>query len=481
MDWLRHYCGFLFAAWMLVPGGFAADLPDNHALSVSVGKSLIIDSKADIVRVSVAGAGIAATVAINAREILVNGLMPGETSLLIWEADGTRLVYNLTVHPSSAKLDVVRQQLASEPGSENVTVDFEGDTVFLRGTAKDLVSAERAVVIAGTLGKVVNLLYVDVPQVKAQVLLKVRFANVERSASREIGMNLITTGHFATPGGTSTGQFTLGDALNLLLFRKDFNLSATLTALQNNNLVEILAEPNLLAIDGQAASFVAGGEYPYPTVQSGSGSGGATGAVTIAFREFGVKIKFLPNVTARGTIRLHVTPEVSSLDFANGLVSQGFHVPALVTRRVDTEVELESGQSFAIAGLLDNRVTETLSKVPGIGDVPILGRLFQSRTHNTTNSELLIIITPELVRPVPAGDPVPDLVRPTEFQTGAAPRTPGMEVTGPVPLTQPNKTVPVEQLQKQRALQRGEDSAPPESAPAQVAPPTPGQAEVPIK
>jgi pilus assembly protein CpaC len=294
-------------------------------------------------------------------------------------------------------------------------------------------------------------------------------------------VNIITTGHLNTPGSTSTGQFTLGDALNLLLFRKDFNLSATLTALQNQNLVEILAEPNLLAIDGQSASFVAGGEFPYPTVQGGA----AAGAVSIAFREFGVSIKFLPTITPRGTIRLHVAPEVSSLDFANGLTFQGFHVPALVTRRVETEVELESGQSFAIAGLLDNRVTETLSKVPGIGDIPILGKLFQNRTRSTSNSELLIIITPELVRPIPAGAPVPDLLRPKEFLKDApqqVPRTPGIERTGPVPASDPNAVVPFERLQKAKEVQRATAAPASRTQPAAApVPPVSGQPEGPAK
>jgi pilus assembly protein CpaC len=198
--------------------------------------------------------------------------------------------------------------------------------------------------------------------------------------------------------------------------------------------------------------------------------GAVAGAVTIAFQEFGVRIKFLPRITPRGTIRLHVAPEVSSLDFADGLVYQGVSIPGLDVRKVDTEVELESGQSFAIAGLLDQRVTETLSKVPGIGDIPILGKLFQSKTRTPSNSELLIIITPELVRPIPADQPLPDLIRPKPFLKGAPnelPRTPGVETTGPVPLSEPAKTVPVEQLLKIKELQQTSSPATPQ---AQTAP-----------
>ena len=432
-----------------------------------VGKALIIDSENDILRVAVAGSTLAETVAINPREIMVNGLLPGETTLVIWEAGGTRRVYDLTVHPGSAKLDAVRQQLATEIGDGAVTLDFENDTVFLRGTVKDMVTAARAVTIAGTLGKVVNLLYVDVPPVEAQILLKVRFLNVERSASRQLGVNLLSaTGQLT--GSTATGQLTLGDVINLLLFRKEFNLSATLTALETNNLVEILSEPNVLAIDGQQASFLAGCVFPYPTTQGGA----VAGAVTIAFREFGVRIKFLPHITPRGTIRLHVAPEVSSLDFANGVTFQGVNVPGLDTRKVDTEVELESGQSFAIAGLLDQRVTESLSKVPGIGDIPILGKLFQSKTRTPTNSELLVIITPEIIKPIPADAPLPDLIRPKAFLNGAPQDLPGMPRTrtaDPEPDSAPVRTVPVERLLKNSEPQGITSPSAPPTRPAPAA------------
>jgi pilus assembly protein CpaC len=465
----RTSLAILIGAGTFIPAAFPEEPAANRALKVTVGKSLVIDSEADIVRVAVSGIALAETVAINQREIMVNGLMPGETSLVIWQAGGARLVYDLTVLPNSAKLEAVRRQLAAEAGTEGVVIELANDTAFLRGTVQDVVTAERAAIIAGTLGKVVNLLYVAVPPVEAQVLLKVRFVNVDRTASSQVGLDIMTTGHIATPGTISTGQFTLSDALNVFLFHQGFNLSATLTALQSKGLVEILAEPNLLTINGQPASFLAGGEYPYPTTQ-----GGATaGAVTTAFQEYGVRLKFLPTVTARGTIRLRVTPEVSSLDFANGVTSQGFRVPALLTRRVETEVELESGQSFAIAGLLDNRMTETLNKVPGIGNIPVLGKLFQNRVYTATNSELLIIITPELVRPMQAGAPVPDLVRPKGFLKGAPmelPVAPGVEVTGPLPVPEHTRTVPLEQLLKSKEGQQNPSPAAPQSPTA----PSPG-------
>lgn len=458
MNCAKLFSTCLVAVALLAQTLLAQTPPPERPLVVNVGKSLILDSDLDIVRVSIAGPAYAETVAISPREVLVNGLAPGETSLVMWQAGGKRQVYSLTVQPSPTRLEAIRQQIQTELGGQNVTLEQQNDTIFLRGTVKDAVAATRASMIAATLGRVVNLLYVNAPPAQEQILLKVRFANVERTASLELGGNVASSGHIQTQGATSTGKITLADILNLAVFRKDFNLSATLSALQSKNLVQILAEPNVLAIDGQQASFVAGGEFPYPSVQNGM----ANNSVTVAFREFGVRIRFLPTITNRGTIRLHVAPEVSSLDFANGLVYQGFNVPALVKRSVETEVELESGQSFAIAGLLDNRVTDILNKVPGLGDIPLFGKLFQSRISKTNNSELLIIITPELVRPVPADKPAPDIVRPKAFPKDYpqdAPRTPSQEVTGTVPLTTPAPDLPVEKVLKLK--EEGPGPAPP--------------------
>ncbi len=215
---------------------------------------------------------------------------------------------------------------------------------------------------------------------------------------------------------------TLSDALNIFLFRPDLNLLATIKALQRKALLEILAEPNVLAINGQQASFLAGGEYPYPILQGG---GSGLGTVTIQFREFGVRINFLPTITPRGTIHLQVAPEVSALDFANGLVFQGFTIPALTVRRVNTGVELSAGQSFAIGGLLDRRLTESKQNIPFLSSLPILGKLFQSRSLDRTNTELLVIVTPELVRPIEAGQPLPEVELPKPLTGVGADSLPG--------------------------------------------------------
>jgi pilus assembly protein CpaC len=214
-------------------------------------------------------------------------------------------------------------------------------------------------------------------------------------------------------------------------------------------LLQILAEPNMLAENGKSASFLAGGEFPFPSVTPGGAGGSPT--VSISFREFGVRLTFLPTITPRGTIHLQVAPEVSALDFTNGLSVSGFNVPALTTRKLNTQVELNEGQSFAIGGLLDNRTTDTIEKVPFLGDVPVLGKLFQSKSVSKQNTELIVIVTPELVHPVPAGAHVPELNYPRPFlppNSTTAPQTPGLNVTGSAPARPLRETMPVERLKQ---------------------------------
>jgi pilus assembly protein CpaC len=391
-----------------------ANLAGQNDLTVVAGKALVLDSEQPVYRVSLSDPKIAEAAVVSPREVVINGKTAGVATVLVWQQGGERRQYDLRVQPDRLTEDAVRDELRRELPGQKLELSRDNGHVFLRGEAKDLISANRAAAIASALGAVTNLLYVQVPRADSQILLKVRFANVDRAAVSELGANLFSTGIGNTVGGVTTGQFspphfdevvgkavklTLTDALNVFLFRPDLNLGATVRALENKRMLDILAEPNVLAMNERPASFLAGGEFPFPTLQGG---GAGLGAVTIQFREFGVRISFLPVITPRGTIRLEVTPEVSSLDFANGLVFQGFNIPALSTRRVQTEVELRSGQSFAIAGLLDKRTAESWSKVPGIGDIPILGKLFQSRSVMKNNTELLVLVTPEIVSTVEA-------------------------------------------------------------------------------
>jgi pilus assembly protein CpaC len=444
----------------------AAEMAVRH-LKLTVGMSQIVESPMNIQRASVALPDIIEFVAVSPKELLINGKKEGETSLILWELGGGRVLFDVEVSANPSRVDSVRRQLKEEMSGQDVELVYENNTPFLRGTVKDLTAAERAVSIATTLGKPVNLLRVTTPPPQTQVLLKVRFADVDREFSGEYGVNFFRNGTSQTGAAVSTSQFSpttysttnssgqsqsqtafsLSNALNIFLYNKSIDLGAIINFLQTKNLLQILAEPNLLAIDGKPASFLAGGEFPFPTV-SASGAGGAA-QVSISFRSFGVRLDFVPHVTSRGTIRLEVTPEVSSLDYANGLTYQGFNVPALSTRRVQTEIELESGQSFVIGGLLDNRVTEVLSKVPGISSIPVLGKLFQSRSVTKNKTELLVLVTPEIVRPVPADQPAPSIGFPSPFMHDGGdtmPRTPGMDKTGPVPVTPPTPAIAVETL-----------------------------------
>jgi pilus assembly protein CpaC len=438
---------------------------------VGAGKTHLLDMPVNIERVSVATPEIAEAVPVSARSLMINGRAPGETSLVVWLNDGSRREYDVNVQIAPGRLVAAREQMAAEFGPE-VKIAVDNGAVYLTGRVPDLYASDRAVSIAGTIGRVVNLLKVNVPPQAQQILLKVRFANVDRARASDLGINFFgspqgfpftaTVGTYSPSriaglstssggsGGSSSATLTLSDALNLLFFDPHLNLGATLKALQSQSVLQILAEPNVLAINGKEASFIAGGEFPFPTLQGG---GGGVGQVTIQFREYGIRIHFLPIMTPRGTIRLHVTPEVSSLDYANSLSVSGFTVPALATRRIDTEVELESGQSFAIAGLLDNNTTESLSKIPGLSNIPLFGKLFETRSVTKNNSELLVIVTPELVAPIAEGQALPDLPRPTPFLEGPgvmtqAPRTPATDVTGPVPARPRRNELPVQEMQK---------------------------------
>ena len=430
-------------------------------VSLTVNKSVVIDSPSGIKRVSVAVGELAEAVAVSKTELVLNGKAPGETSLLIWDGAGKRTLYNVHIAPDESRIEHVRDVLRSEFPNQNISFDFNGGNILLHGTVDDLTLADRAAAIVSTVGKVVNLLHVAVPASEPQILLKVKFANIDRTVASDLGANFFSSGAGNNPGSISTGQyagppsfdftqiphtFTVPDPLNLFFWRPDINFGAYIKALEAKNLAQILAEPNLMTLSGHPASFLAGGEFPYPTLQGG---GAGVGQITIEFREFGIRLNFEPTVTPRGTIRLKVKPEVSSLDPANGLTVSGFTVPGLDTRKVETEVELGDGQSFVIAGLLDNRVTETLSKIPGLSSIPLLGKLFESRSLNKNNSELLVVVTPEIVQPIPFGGKVPAVAMEKPFLKGtaiAAPQNPALPSRPDAPLLPSLETMPVEQL-----------------------------------
>jgi pilus assembly protein CpaC len=396
-----------------------------ETLHIAVGHSLLIKTASRVKRILTGNPAVIESVATSPNEVVLTAKQTGSSSLLLWEETGRSRMIDV-----NADLDVNSLRNALEqsyPGS-GVEVQSQEGKVVLMGTVPSAAVADQMVKMAGNFSKeVVNGLQVaEAPRLK-QVMLKVRFAEVDRAKLTAFGINIFSTGATNTIGTISTqqfgtqslntqsqsgstkgiSQFNLSDLLNIFLFRPDINLGATIKDLQQKNVLQILAEPNLMAISGQPAHFLAGGEFPYPVVQ-GVG-GGTVGAVTIQFRPYGVRLEFVGTVGNDNTIRLKVVPEVSSLDYSNTVTISGFVMPAIQTRRAETEIELKDGQSFGIAGLLDERTTVTLSKVPGIADIPILGELFKSRNVNRTNSELIVLVTPTIVDPVAGPVPAPAL------------------------------------------------------------------------
>jgi pilus assembly protein CpaC len=438
----------------------------TNELSLAVGKSVVLDLARPVTRVVVGLGDFAEAQAVSPTQILLSGKAPGETSLIVWDTSGGRQFFNVSVRPSTFaandQLDGVRRELRTELPGQNIKVTSENGLVFLRGTVNTLTNSDRAVMIASTAGKVVNLLNVNVPAAEPQILLKVRFASIDRNKLRSLGINIFSTGFGNTIGAITTGQFPAAapqigsggsvtppqvSPLNIFAFYPGINLGVTIEAMEHRGLAEVLAEPNVLAKNGHQASFIAGGEYPYPVAQS-SGVAGTAVPITIQFKSFGIMLDFIPTITTRGNIRLQVADEVSALDFGNAVNIGGASVPALTVRRVKTEVELADGQSFIIGGLLDNRETETFQKIPFLGDIPVLGKFFQSIQRERTNTELIVLVTPEIVSPIDVGTPLPDLKWPQAFlppNSSIPMHTPDAKPAGSV-APPPPATIPVEKL-----------------------------------
>jgi pilus assembly protein CpaC len=387
-------------------------------LRVMVGKSLLINTTERLRRISVTDPAIAYAQVITPTQILVHGKAPGEVSLLIWDEVERSRSFDLRVDVDVSACAEEEHRVFPD---EQIAVTPSRSAVVLSGHVSTEDVAKRAGELAGAYSpRVVNVLTFG-PVGAQEVLLQVKFAEVDRSALTQLGVNFISTGAANTNGTLTTGQFggfgpqtlapgtqsasgttttttpatTVNNVLNLFLFRSDINLGATIEALATKNLLQILAEPNLIALNGKEASFLAGGQFPFPIVQPGAGFT----AVTISFKEFGVRLQFTPVIMPNGNIHLKVAPEVSTLDFANALTISGFTVPALSTRRAETEFELQDGQSFVIAGLMDNRVTDIYNKIPGLGDIPILGNFFRSKSLQKSNSELMVLCTVRRISP----------------------------------------------------------------------------------
>ncbi len=395
----------------------------RQTMALIVGRGEVVDCPGGVARVATSNPETVDAVVASDGEVLFHAKATGQATLIVWGKDGRRRIYEVTVEPN---LDPLRELLRETFPDQQIEIHATRDSLALAGRVSTQAIADRALaVVAASVKGAVSNLQVASPPPERQILLRVRFAELNRSAAAEFGVNLFSTGAANTPGAVSTGQFpsgrlseisggtpasrasstkfALSDVLNIFAFRPDLNLGLMIRDLETRGLLQILAEPNLVATNGKEASFLAGGEFPIPIAQ-----GGATaGAITVQFREFGIRLSFLPQMTANRTIKLHVKPEVSMVDPANGITVSGFRIPALATRRLETDVELAEGQSFVIAGLLDDRVTQDLSRVPGLAQIPLLGALFRSRSQTKARTELVVVVTPEAAAPLAAPPPLP--------------------------------------------------------------------------
>ncbi|HET9167368.1 MAG TPA: pilus assembly protein N-terminal domain-containing protein [Candidatus Angelobacter sp.] len=400
----------------------------NQVLHILVGHSVVIRTDARLRRVLVGNPAVVTTATTAANELVVTAIASGSSSVVLWQEDNKSRILEVF---GDLDVSLLREAVARGFPNEQIQVEAEENRIVLTGTATAVPVADQIAKMAVPFSKeIVNSIRIALPGRQKQILLKVKFAQVDRAKMSSYGFNLFSTGaantigvigtqQFGPPqlvkndnsGGTGSGTgvptstIGLSDLLNIFIFRPDINLGATIKDLQQRNLLQILAEPNLLAANGEAAKFLAGGEMPYPVV---SGVAGAN-TVSVQFKPFGVKLEFTGLIQDDNTIRLKVYPEVSSLDFSNAVTVNGFVLPAIATRHAETVVDLRDGQSFGIAGLLDQRTVSQYSKVPGIGDIPILGLLFHSKTVSKTNSELVVIVTPSIVDPASSPTEPPHL------------------------------------------------------------------------
>jgi pilus assembly protein CpaC len=418
------------------PDGQQAAQPAIKRVVLTAGRSTVISTDFDISRIAVTNPAVADAVVVQPREILIDGKSSGTVSLIVW-GPSQREQYDLVVEQGVTGLQQQLQQLF--PG-EDIHVSASDEAIILSGQVSSNPVVLRAAEIAQATtqkARVINMLQLPGGSESQQVILQVRFAEVNRRALTELGASFFvsrqeasgrsTTQQFAAPNfekGENPGDpddLVFSDFLNLFFLNKTQGIGGVIKALKSRGFFQSLAEPNLIAYNGQEASFLAGGEIPVPVVQ------GATGTVTVQYKEFGIRLTFRPTI-AGDVIRLKVRPEVSSLDFGNGITLSGFRIPALSTRRAETDVELRDGQSFVIAGLLDNVTQEDGAEVPVLSKIPIIGNFFKSKADRAERTELMVLITPRLVQALDPDEVPPLPTRPRRFL--AAPTETGSEREG---------------------------------------------------
>ena len=394
----------------------------TKTLVVYVGKSQVVDAPWPVKRVAVTDPKIADVQVLTPRHILVQGKAVGSTDLVMWSEDEqvVRTLINVAVD-----IEALTAELKTLFPNTTLTVRQPKDVVIATGSLNRIEQVDQL----RKLLEAHELKYVDMTEVAGvhQVLVKVRVAEVSRRAIRELSINALYTGndHFVgstigsdsggalnpfsigVPSGTParhglpfafTDDVSVSPAVTLFGGIKKLDLELFLRALAENQYLRVLAEPNLVAMSGREASILVGGEFPIPVVQ-GTSSGSGT-SITVEYREFGTRLRFTPTVLGNGTIQLHVAPEVSELSDVGAVTIQGFQIPSLLTRKTETTVEMKSGQTFAIAGLISRSTGARATRVPGLGDLPVLGALFRSVRYVSGETDLVVLVTPELVEPL---------------------------------------------------------------------------------
>jgi len=407
--------------------GFNRSQVSEQATHITVGRSIFVDTKRRLARVYITNPDVIDSYTASPTEVVITAKKAGASTLILWDESGESKSYLVS---SDLNVEMLADSMKQALPNESIKVLGDETRVVLTGTVSTAAIADAAVKIATLYSKEVSdSLVVNTARVK-QVRLEVKVVEVDRSKINQFGFNFFGAGG-NNPSSTTTGQYpstmtsaiangvktiTTVNPLNFSIFLNRFNIGATLQDLETMQVAQILAEPNITTMSGEKANFLAGGEFPFPVVQ-GSSTGGTS--VSISFRPYGVKVEFTPIVNNDGTIDLKVSPEVSALDFSNAVVIAGYTIPAISTRRADTEVVLKSGQTFGIAGLLDRRTTDLYSKTPGAANIPVLGQLFKSKGVNHSDNELIVIVTPFIVDPVNDGGKTPS------------------EISRPIPLLNP--------------------------------------------
>jgi pilus assembly protein CpaC len=415
---------------LLVLGGLAAQgtaaadtnvqtHQSSDTVKLVVGRSIVMNTQVSLRRIYVGNPLVLISYTASPNEIVITGKAIGTSSLMVWDSNGGSKLYTVEV---STDPSAIEDALKVEYPKEHIQVSVDGDHIALAGNVSTKEVADGALKLAQNYSKQVNS-SLQVTGHPREVKLKVRFVEVDRSKTDQFAVDLLSLGLKQTVGQTGTQQSqsssistiqsggtsgntvtaTISNPLNFFVYNLKNNIGASIADLAQQNVLQILAEPTLTSMSGQAASFLSGGEFPFPTIQASAGS---TPVVTVSFRPYGIKLDFTPTVNEDGTIRLKVAPEVSSLDYSNAVTISGYSIPALSTRRSQTEVELTSGQSFAISGLLDRQTQEAFARTPGIASIPILGELFKSKNNSHSITELVVIITADLVDPMTAPAPV---------------------------------------------------------------------------